>query len=165
MNTETPWDILRAHILWATWCQRVAHAFRYEHFHLGIVLWTAWRNTIYCAMEAYRELFRHKRNEEKRQELITCFRKIWTTTNIFGRLEGAEIKWNVTPHEAFLPQDLGAWTAQPIRINRRSQSPDMEAEFTTRIDLPNLIYNFLQDLGNNWHPQSQPSTSNPGSST
>ena len=41
----------------------------------------------------------------------------------------------------------------------------MEAEFTARIDLPDLIYNFLQDLGNNWHPQSQLSTSNPGSST
>ena len=117
INTETPWDILRAHLLWATWCQRVAHAFKEEQFHLGLVLWHAWRNTIYCAMEAYKELHRHKRNEEKRQEQITCFQKIWTAASIFGRLRGSNIKWNLTPHQAFLPQELSAWTIPPIRIN------------------------------------------------
>jgi exonuclease III len=66
INTETPWDTLRAQLLWSIWCQRVAHAFSDEHFHLGVVLWHAWRNTIYCAMEAYKELFRHKRNEGKK---------------------------------------------------------------------------------------------------
>ena len=70
LNTETPWDILRAQILWMIWCQRVTHSFREEQFHLGIVIWQAWRNTIYCAMEAYKELFRHKRNEEQRHQMI-----------------------------------------------------------------------------------------------
>ena len=92
INTETPWDILRAQLLWATWCQRVSHAFKDEQFHLGVVLWHAWRNTIYCAMEAYKELFRHERNEEKRQEMIACFQTIWTTTNVFRRLRATWIK-------------------------------------------------------------------------
>ena len=65
INIDTPWDILRAQILWAIWCQRLAHAFNDERFHIGLVLWYAWRNTIYAAMEAYKELHRHKRNEEK----------------------------------------------------------------------------------------------------
>jgi hypothetical protein len=67
INIETPWDVLRAQLLWAIWCQRLAHAFNDERFHLGLVIWYAWRNTVYAAMEAYKELHRHKRNEEKRQ--------------------------------------------------------------------------------------------------
>lgn len=78
ITTDTPWDILRAQLLWAIWCHRVAIAYRDEHFHLGVILWQAWRNTIYCAIEAYKELFRHARNEEKRQELISCFQEVWT---------------------------------------------------------------------------------------
>lgn len=73
LTIDTPWDILRANTLWAIWCQRVELAFMNEPFHLGVVLWSAWRNTIYCAMEAYKELFRHQRNEEKRHEAIECF--------------------------------------------------------------------------------------------
>ena len=73
VTLETPWDILRAQLLWAIWCQRVEIAFREDNFHLGAILWKAWRNIIYCAMEAYKELFRHVRNEEKRHELISCF--------------------------------------------------------------------------------------------
>lgn len=76
LNSETPWDILRAQLLWSIWCQKVAHTFRDEEFHIGVVLWLAWRNTVYCAMEAYKELFRHKRNKEKRQAAITCFQQI-----------------------------------------------------------------------------------------
>lgn len=155
LNAETPWDILRAQLLWATWCQRVVHAFRDEQFHLGVVLWHAWRNTIYSAMEAYKELFRHKRNEEKRQEAITCFQTIWTTANIFGRLGQAGIKWNLTPHQEFLPRNLGAWLVPPIRINRLSQSPDPEAEFTARTDFPDLVQNFLCDIGTNWQATEQ----------
>lgn len=88
LTLDTPWDILRAQLLWAIWRLRVEVAFREEHFHLGVILWEAWRNTIYCAMEAYKELFRHARNEEKRQELITCFQTIWTHGEIFGRIRG-----------------------------------------------------------------------------
>ena len=73
LTIDTPWDILRANTLWAIWCQRVELAFMNEPFHLGVVLWSAWRNTIYCAMEAYKELFRHQRNEEKRHKAIECF--------------------------------------------------------------------------------------------
>lgn len=76
INIDTPWNILRAQLFWSIWCQRATHAFSEETFHLGVVLWNAWCNTIYCAMEAYKELFRHKRNEEKRRELITCFQEI-----------------------------------------------------------------------------------------
>lgn len=114
ITLDTPWAILRAQLLWAIWCQRVEVAFREEQFHLGIVLWQAWRNTVYCTMEAYKKLFRHHRNEEKRQEMISCFQKIWTQAEIFGRLRGNEIKWNLTPHKEFLPVELGAWNAQPI---------------------------------------------------
>ena len=146
LTLDTPWDILRAHILWAIWCQRVEVAFREDHFHLGVVLWNAWRNTVYCAMEAYRELFRHPRNEEKRQEMISCFQKIWTQADIFGRLRGNDIKWNVTPHKEFLPAELGAWNAQPIRIHRLSPSPDPEAEFAARPDFPLLVDDFLQGI-------------------
>jgi hypothetical protein len=152
LNSDTPWDVLRAQLLWSIWCQRVAHTFRNEKFHLGIVLWHAWRNTIYCAMEAYKELFRHKRNEEKIQELIHCFQQVWTSENIFGRLQGNTIKWNVTPHQEFLPRELGAWTVPPIRINRLSPSPDIEAEFAARPDFPDLIDEFLHNVGNNWQP-------------
>ena len=64
VNMDTPWDVLRAQLLWSIWCRRVELAFRDDQFHLGAVLWHAWRNTVYCAMEAYRELFRYARNEE-----------------------------------------------------------------------------------------------------
>ena len=75
LNANTPWDILRAQLLWSIWCQKVVHTFRDEEFHLGVVLWHAWRNTIYCAMEAYKEIFRHKKNEEKWQELLHAFNR------------------------------------------------------------------------------------------
>lgn len=127
INTNTPWDILRANLLWSIWCQCVAHAFKDDIFYLGVVLWHAWRNTIYYAMEAYKELFRHKRNEEKRQEMISCFQKMWTSANIFGKLQGQNIKWNLTPHLEFLPMELGAWTTPPIQIHCLSPSPDIEA--------------------------------------
>ena len=152
LNADTPWDILRAQLLWSIWCQRVAHTFRDEKFHLGVVLWHAWRNTIYCAMEAYKELFRHKRNEEKRHEIIDCFQQIWTAENIFGRLHGTNIKWNITPPQEFLPRELGAWTVPPIRINRLSPSPDIEAEFVARPDFGNLVDAFLRSVGNHWQP-------------
>lgn len=66
VNMETPWDLLRAQLLWSLWRQRVEFAFQEKHFHLEVVLWHAWRNTIYSAMEAYKELFRHMQNEEKK---------------------------------------------------------------------------------------------------
>ena len=160
INTKTPWDILRAQLLWAIWCQRVAHAFKDEHFHVGVILWHAWRNTIYCAMEAYKELFRHKWNEEKRQEMISCFQKIWTAANMFGRLGGSGIKWNLTPNTEFLPRELAAWTVPPIRVNRLSPSPDVEAEFAARADFPDLVHDFIQGIGENWQapPRDIPQT-------
>lgn len=148
-NADTPWDILRAQLLWSIWCQKVVHTFRDEEFHLGVVLWHAWRNTIYCAMEAYKEIFRHKKNEEKRQEIITCFQQIWTTESMFGRLQGECIRWNVTPPQEFLPKELGAWTVPPIRINRLSPSPDIEADFVAMPDFPNLVDEFLRSAGRN----------------
>lgn len=152
INSDTPWDILRAQLLWSIWCQRVAHTFRDENLHLGVVLWHAWRNTIYCAMEAYKELFRHKRNEEKRQQLIQCFQQIWTAENIFGRMQGNTIKWSITPPQEFLPKELGAWTVPPIRINRLSPSPDPEAEFVARPDFRTLVDEFVQSIGRSWRP-------------
>jgi hypothetical protein len=152
LTIETPWDILRANTLWAIWCQRVELAFRNEQFHLGVVLWKAWRNTIYCGMEAYKELFRHKRNEEKRQETISCFQTIWTKENIFGRLQGDKIKWNLTPHQSFFPKELGAWLVHPIRIIRQSPSPEPEAEFVAQPNLANHIDSFLHDIAANWRP-------------
>jgi hypothetical protein len=146
VTTDTPWDILRAQLLWTIWCQRVEIAFREDHFHLGVVLWLAWKNTIYCGMEAYKELFRHKQNEEKRQEMISCFQTVWTKAEIFGRMRGGELKWNLTPHTEFLPVELGAWTVPPIRINRLSPSPDPEMEFTARTDFPDLIDAFIQSI-------------------
>lgn len=165
LNSDTPWDILRAQLLWSIWCQKTANTFRSEEFHLGMVLWHAWRNTIYCAMEAYKALFRHKRNEEKRQEAITCFQQIWTAENIFGRLQGSTIKWNVTPHPEFLPRELGAWIVPPIRINRLSPSPDMEAEFTARPDFANLVDAFVRGVGNNWQPPMSNDNSQQGDSS
>jgi hypothetical protein len=100
-------------------------------------------------MEAYKELHRHKRNEEKRQELISCFQKIWTTGSIFGRLNNTEIKWNLTPPTEFLPQELGAWMAPPIRIIRRSPSPDSEADFVAQQDFPARVHDFITEIGNN----------------
>jgi hypothetical protein len=164
VNMHTPWDVLRAQLLWSIWCRRVELAFRDDPFHLGAVLWHAWRNTVYCAMEAYRELFRHKRNEEKRQELISCFQQVWTQGHIFGRLTNGDIHWNITPPAAFLPEDLGAWNATPIRIQRLSPSPDLDAEFVARPDFNRLVDDFLQEAANNWQPahnSPQPSEADP----
>lgn len=72
-------------------------------------------------MEAYKELFRHKRNEGKWQEIIACFQKIWTAANIFGRANGTEIKWNIA-YQEFLPGELVARNIPPIRMNRLSPS-------------------------------------------
>ena len=148
VNAETPWDLLRAQLLWSVWRQRVEFAFREEHFHLGVVLWHAWRNTIYSAMEAYKELFRHARNEEKRQEMIHCFQEVWTAGNIFGRIHNGDIRWHLTPPKEFLPEDLGAWTAAPICIHRLSPSPDVEAEFVARPDFGQLVDEFVQAAAN-----------------
>ena len=38
LNVDTPWDILRAKLLWSIWRQRVAQAFDNEQFHVGLVL-------------------------------------------------------------------------------------------------------------------------------
>ena len=158
INMETPWDLLRAQLLWAIWCQRLAHAFNDERFHLGLVLWYAWRNTVYAAMEAYKELHRHKRNEEKRQQQIDCFQKVWTQGNIFGRMSVSGLKWHLTPSQDFLPQELGAWTIPPIRIHRASPSPDFEAEFVAQPDFDVQIQNFLSDIGNNYPLPTQTET-------
>ena len=157
INSETPWDILRAQLLWAIWCQKVVHAFSEDQFHLGAVLWNAWRNTVYCAMEAYKELFRHKRNEQKRQEMIACFEKIWTEYNIFGRASDSGIKWNTTPHQTFLPRELGAWITPPIRIHRNSPSPDPpEADFAAQPDFEARVHDFVQNIADNLPPPTPP---------
>ena len=159
INTETPWwDILRAQLLWSIWCHKVAHAFQNDQFHLGSVLWKAWRNTIYCAMEAYKELFRHKRNEEKRHEMISCFETIWTAHRIFGRASNSSIKWNITPHSEFIPRDLGAWITPPIRIHMASPSLDPKAEFATQPDFADRVEDFIHDIARNWRPPDSPAT-------
>ena len=150
INVETPWDILRAQLLWAIWCQRVAHAFNDERFHIGMVLWYTWCNTIYCAIEAYKELRRHKRNEEIRQEQISCFQEVWTAKGIFGRLHNNDIKWHLAPPPEFLPQELGAWMAPPINILRRSPTPDSEADFAAHPEFPDRVQEFLDEIGNNF---------------
>jgi hypothetical protein len=106
-------------------------------------------------MEAYKELFRHKRNEKKRREAISCFQAVWTQENIFGRLQGDKIKWNLTPHQSFLSKELGAWLVPPIRIIRRSPSPDLEAEFVAQPNLADHIDNFIQGIAANWGPPAQ----------
>ena len=63
-----------------------------------------------------------------------------------GRMREGDLKWNLTPHKEFLPEALGAWNAQPIRIQRLSPSPDLEAEFTAREDFSDLVDNFLQGI-------------------
>ena len=100
-------------------------------------------------MEAYKELHRHKHNEEKRQEQIACFEQVWTNANIFGRIHNTNIKWHLTPPTKFLAQELGAWMASPIKILRRSPSPDSEAEFAAHPDFPLRVDEFLEEIGNN----------------
>jgi hypothetical protein len=155
INMETPWDVLRAQILWAIWSQRLSHAFNDERFHRGLVLWYAWRNTVYTAIEAFKELHRHKRNEERRQEQIACFKQVWTAANLFGRTDGDDIKWHLTPPQDFLPQELGAWVVPPIRIHRTSPSPDPEAEFVAQQDFSVIVDDFLAEIGNNYPAQQQ----------
>ena len=67
-------------------------------------------------------------------------------------MQGNTIKWNITPHQEFLPGELGAWTVPPIRINRLSPSPDIEAEFVARSNFDALVDNFLRSVGSNWQP-------------
>lgn len=143
-------------MLWAIWCQRVEVAFREDNFHLGVILWQAWRNTIYCAMEAYKEIFRIPRNEEKKQELVSCFQKVWSQAKIFGRIRGGDLKWHLTPHPVFLPIELGAWNSLPIRINRLSPSPDPEAEFAAREDFAERVDDFLQGIRINSSHNEEP---------
>ena len=106
-------------------------------------------------MEAYKELFRHKRNEEKRYELISCFQLVWTANNIFGRMREGDIRWHLTPPKEFLPEDLAAWTATPIRIHRTSPSPDVEADFAARSDFNQRVADSLQGIADSFHPQPQ----------
>lgn len=111
-------------------------------------------------MKAYKELFWHAKNEEKKQELIACFQKVWTQAEIFGRLKGGNLKWNLTSHRDFLPAELGAWNSSPICINRLSPSPYLEAEFLARPDLSDLIDNFIQGVSNNCNTQEDTHLSN-----
>ena len=152
VNMHTPWDVLRAQLLWSIWCRRVELAFQDDQFHLGAVLWHAWRNTVYCAMEAYREISRKVRNEEKRQEMFSCFQQVWIHASIFGRLQNGDIKWNIIPHVVFLPADLAAWNTTPINIQRPSPSPDSKVEFTAHPDFSRLVDELLQDAANTWQP-------------
>ena len=81
------------------------------------------------------------------------FQKVWTTSNIFGWLSDAEIKWNLTPPKEFLPNEFGALNATPILINRLSPSPNVEAEFATLTNFPNMVNEIPQNAGCNWrHP-------------
>lgn len=147
LTPDIPWDLLRAQLLWAIWCQRVEVAFRDDDFHLGAILTNAWWNTIYAAMEAYKELFRHARNEEKRQKMISCFQKVWTEVEIFGRLKNGDIKWNLIPHREFLPVDLGAWNATPIRINRSFLLWTLRQILQHAWTFPKLLTNFYRMFG------------------
>lgn len=65
---------------------------------------------------------------------------------------GGDIKWHLTPHQAFLPEALGAWTTMPIQINRTSPSPDLEAEFTAQPNFQAQVQSFLDEIGANWQP-------------
>jgi hypothetical protein len=107
-------------------------------------------------MEAYKELFRHACNEEKQQELISCFQRVWPASNIFGRHRNGDIKWNIIPPKSFLPKDLGAWNAPPIHIHQLSPSPNVEAEFAAHTNFDHLVVEFIQDATNQWQPQNQP---------
>lgn len=66
-----------------------------------------------------------------------------------------DLKGNLTPHKDFLLEELGAWNAQPIRIQRLSPSPDLEAKFTAQKDSEDLIDAFIQGIGNNHNPRSE----------
>jgi hypothetical protein len=97
-------------------------------------------------------IFCHKKNEENCQKFINYFQKICMNVNIFGKQSGVGIKWNLTLHPAFLPKNLGALIVPPIRIHRLFLSPDMEAEFIARTDFPNVVHNFVQNIGSIWRP-------------
>ena len=100
-------------------------------------------------MEAFKEMHRHKRNKEHRQEQIACFKKVWTTDNIFGRSERDDIKWHLTPPQEFLPQELGAWMIPPIHIRRQSPSPGLEADFVVQHNFLDIVHDFLTEYSNN----------------
>lgn len=158
LNAETPWDILRAQLLWSIWCQRVAHKFKDEIFHIGLVLWHAWRNTIYCAMEAYKELFRYKRNEEKRQEAISCFQQIWTMKTYLADCTTTSSGTSLHPQSS----NLRSWQLGPHRLlvsGALSPSPDPEADFVARPDFANLVDEFLRSAEEAVLPaQAEPDT-------
>ena len=72
--------------------------------------------------------------------------------------------WHLTPHPEFLPQDLGAWNATPIKIHTLSPSLDLEGEFTAQDDFPDQIQSPLNSIGNDWQPPDPPNgdyTANP----
>lgn len=95
-----------------------------------------------------------QKEQKKRQELMTCFQKVWTIANLFGRASRGSIRWNLTPPQVFLPKEFGAWIAQPIRIHHLLPSPNPNAKFTARMDLENLIDDFLQEAASTWRPPS-----------
>ena len=66
-----------------------------------------------------------------------------------------DIKWYLTPHASFLPLELGAWVIPPIHVHRLSPSPDPEEEFTAREDFPDLVHDFVQNIGNAWRPPAE----------
>ena len=94
-------------------------------------------------------MHRHKRNKEHRQEQIACFKKVWTTDNIFGRSERDDIKWHLTPPQEFLPQELGAWMIPPIHIRRQLPSPGLEADFVVQHNFLDIVHDFLTEYSNN----------------
>ena len=73
VTLETPWDILRAHILWAIWCHKVDLAFRNDQFHLGAVLWNAWRTRYIVQWKHLKNCpdTRERRKRGRRQSLAS----------------------------------------------------------------------------------------------
>ncbi|KAG0592850.1 hypothetical protein KC19_1G284800 [Ceratodon purpureus] len=108
VTTEnTAWDILRACLVWNIWVQKCAQELNGESFSVGKVLFYSWKTTIQIGMEVWAEIFRHAkhRSTERRAEMMAAFETIWTKQGVFGRMAQAP-KWNSTPPDALLPQNL-----------------------------------------------------------
>lgn len=75
MSDNTAWELLRACLIWFIWVNKCNQELNSKSFSTGKVLFYAWKTTIQIGMEVWNELHRHKRREERKQELLLKFGK------------------------------------------------------------------------------------------
>lgn len=128
--------LLRTLILLNIWCNKCLFNREQAPYHTDLVLYKAWKITIYIKMEAWRNLQRHHRTPELQHSKNRAFTKIWTANNIFATTRNKEPTWHLISPPQLLPKTLAQYLGadQPrSRPSRLTTAPVTQPSTSQRI--------------------------------